>query len=832
MRSITDAFHRLTLGAPWLVALLLLAVLGAAAWQAQYFKLDASADSLILEGDEDLAYFREIAAEFGTQDFLVVTYRPQDERGLFEDATLAHLKQLRDELAGLEFVDSVQSMLDVPLIQSPPTTLREIQREQRTLLDPGTDREMAKEEFRESPFYANLIMNQEATVTAILVNLKPDERAAELLDRRQQLRSMQREDSADFGEEEAAELARVEEAYGARKAQVQAELQRNISSVRELLEGYRDEAEIFLGGLPMISADMINFVSNDIATFGIGVALFILLLLAISFRRLRWVVIPSLVCAASCLATVGFLGLVDWRVTIVSSNFISLLLILSLSLTIHLVVRYRELHALHPQQSMPELVRGTIDSKFLPSVFTVLTTVVSFASLAVSGIRPVIDFGLMMTVGVCFAFVLCFLIFPSALARLSPGAPQPVEQQARNFTARVNSVLAALSERAPGALMLAFVLVGGVAIAGMARLSVENRFIDYFHDSTEIHQGMLVIDRELGGTTPLDIILEPPQWFLEEQKELEEMDLPDLGGGGLTAESYWYNARNLRDLTEIHDYIDAQPETGKVLSMATTMRMLKILNEGEWPGDFMLSLIQRMAPDQIVENLFDPYMSEDGNRMRIALRVVDSDPDLRRNEFLTRIENGLIENFDLEPQQVHLTGMMVLYNNVMQSLYRSQAATLGVVFVAIGLMFLLLFGSPKMALIGIAPTVVAALSVLGMMGWLAIPLDIMTITIAAITIGIGVHDTIHYSYRFRDEVRERGYEGAISRSHMSVGRAMFYTTLVVTLGFSILVMSNFVPTIYFGLFTGVAMVFALIANLTLLPVLLKRFRPFPEGAAA
>jgi hypothetical protein len=828
MRSIADAFHRLTLGAPWLVALLLLAVLGGAAWYAQYFKLDASADSLILEGDEDLAYYRKVVEEFGTQDFLVVTYRPQGERELFDDATLQHLKQLRDELAGLAFVDSVLSMLDVPLIQSPPVTLREIQREQRTLLDPGTDREMAKRELRESPFYADLVMNQEATVTAMLVNLKADERAAELLDRRQELRRMRRENSAEFGAQEAAELARVEEAYDARKAEVQAELQRNIAAVRDVLDDYRDEARIFLGGLPMIASDMIDFVRNDIATFGVGVALFILVLLAISFRRPRWVVIPSLVCAAASLATVGFLGLVDWRVTVVSSNFISLLLILSLSLTIHLVVRYRELHALHPQQSMPELVRGTIDNKFLPSVFTVLTTVVSFASLAVSGIRPVIDFGLMMTVGVCFAFVLCFLIFPSALAVLSPGAPQPMERQSRDLTSRVNSAFAFISERAPGALMLVFVLVAGVAIAGMARLTVENRFIDYFHDSTEIHQGMLVIDRELGGTTPLDVILGPPQWFLEEQKELEEMDLPDLAEGGLTAESYWYNARNLRELTEIHDYLDEQPETGKVLSMATTTRMLKILNEGEWPGDFMLALIPRMAPELIMENLFDPYMSEDGNRMRIAMRIIDSDPDLRRDAFLKRIENGLIEGFDLEPQQVKLTGMMVLYNNVMQSLYRSQAATLGVVFVAIGLMFLLLFGSPKMALIGVAPTVIAALSVLGMMGWLAIPLDIMTITIAAITIGIGVHDTIHYSYRFRDEVRESGYEGAISRAHLSVGRAMFYTTLVVTLGFSILVMSNFVPTIYFGLFTGVAMVFALIANLTLLPVLLKRFRPFPE----
>ncbi|MEQ9737497.1 MAG: MMPL family transporter, partial [Algiphilus sp.] len=381
-------------------------------------------------------------------------------------------------------------------------------------------------------------------------------------------------------------------------------------------------------------------------------------------------------------------------------------------------------------------------------------------------------------------------------------------------------------ERSPSVLVVGFLLIAVIAAVGISRLSVENRFIDYFHESTEIYQGMVVIDQELGGTTPLDVIIDAPQWFEEEQQALAEMDLPDLGGGGLTAESYWYNARNLRQVVDIHDYIDAQPETGKVLSMATTTRMIMLLNEGQWPGDFVLALLHRMVPEALKAVLFDPYMADDGNQIRFAVRVVDSDPDLRRDEFLQRVRSDLIEQFELEPDQVHLTGPMVLYNNVIQSLYQSQAQTLGVVFIAIGLMFLLLFRSLKMAVIGVAPTVLAALTVLGVMGWFAIPLDIMTITIAAITIGIGVHDTIHYSYRYRDEVLEKGYEGAAMRAHLSVGRAMFYTTLVVTLGFSILTLSNFVPTILFGLFTGVAMVFALLANMTLLPLLLQRMKPF------
>jgi len=827
MHKLAQAFHRLTLGTPWVVWVVLAALLGVAAWQAQNFRLDASTDSLIIEGDEDLAYYRKTAERYGTQDFLVVTYSPSRDASLFSDRTLQHLKQMRDELAGLSFVDSVMSILDVPLIQSPPVSLRQIQEEQRTLLDEGTDRELAKKEFRTSPLYKDLVMNEEGTVTALLVNLNPDERASALLDRRQELR--QKRDAPDeaLTDAEQQELAQVEATYDQRKAEAQAELQKEIDQVRAVLDKYRDKASIFLGGVPMMASDMIDFVRNDIATFGVGVALFILLLLAISFRRPRWVVVPSLICAGATLATVGYLGFMDWRVTIVSSNFISLLLILSLSLTIHLVVRYRELHAHQPYADQRELLRGTVNSKFLPSVFTVLTTVVSFASLAVSGIRPVIDFGLMMTVGVCFAFVLTFLIFPSALAPLRPGEPAV---DGRDMTANINRALAQFTQRAPKFLAVGFALIAVLAAIGISRLSVENRFIDYFHESTEIYQGMVVIDQELGGTTPLDVVIDAPQWFEEEQQAMAEMDLPDLGGGGLTAESYWYNARNLKQVVDIHDYLDAQPETGKVLSMATTTRMVMLLNEGQWPGNFVLALLYRMVPEDLKEVLFAPYMADDGNQIRFAVRVVDSDPDLRRDEFLQRVRNDLIQKFELESEQVHLTGPMVLYNNVIQSLYQSQAQTLGVVFVAIGLMFLLLFRSVKMAFIGVAPTVLAALTVLGVMGWFAIPLDIMTITIAAITIGIGVHDTIHYSYRYRDEVRESGYDNATLRSHLSVGRAMFYTTLVVTLGFSILTLSNFVPTILFGLFTGVAMVFALMANMTLLPLLLGKFRPFVKDA--
>lgn len=822
--ALNAAYQRLVLQQPWLVALITLALLGAAVHQAQHFKLDASADSLILEGDADLAYYRDISEVYGTEEFLVVTYAPKAD--LFSDASIDRLRRLRDELTALDEVSTVMSILDVPLVDSPRVTLAEIQQHQRTLLDADTDRALAKKEFLTSPIYKDLVMNPSATTTALLVNLRRDDAAAELLERREALRA--KRDTEGLDTTEAQELDTVTQEYAERSSALQAKSQALIVKVRDILNRYRDESTIFLGGVPMIAADMIDYVRGDIRSFGIGVGLFIIVLLAVSFRRVHWVIVPSVICAVVSIVMTGFLGLMDWRVTIVSSNFISLLLIITLSLSIHLIVRHRELHSEQPDRPQRELLGDTLHSKFKPSLFTALTTMVSFASLIVSDIRPVMDFGLMMTWGVLFAFLLTFLLFPAALVKWAPGKPP---REGRDITARFNLGLAAAVERAPGLTWISFAMLLVVGVVGISRLTVENRFIDYFHESTEIYQGMLEIDRELGGTTPVDIIIDAPQSYYEEQAYLAEMAdedddyLADLDGG-LSGSSYWYNSFRQDEIHAIHDYLDTLPQTGKVLSLSTSLRLAQQINDDEPLGNFEMAVVHRLLPDEVKSAMFDPYMAPDGNQLRFAVRVVDSDPSLRRDALLKQIRRDLVDEVGLLPEQVNLTGMMVLYNNVMQSLFESQLNTLVVVFLAISFMFLLLFSSVKMALIGVLPTLVAAVLVLGLMGWMGIPLDIMTITIAAITIGIGVHDTIHYSHRFKSEVETDGYAQAVRSTHTSVGRAMVYTTIVVALGFSILALSNFVPTVYFGLFTGAAMLIALVSNLTLLPLLLSKIKPF------
>ena len=874
IQQITDFYFRLTLDRPKIVGLIVILLLMFAVWYAQDFKLDASSDSLVLENDQDLRFYRAVRARYGSDDFLVVTLQPKAD--LFSKASLENIRSMRDELRGLERVESVLTILDVPLINSPRVSVSELQEQVRTLETEGMDIELARKEFRESPLYSSLLSSLDEKTTALLVYLKHDEVQLDLQKQRDQI--WEKQMSAPLTAEEISKLEEITVQIRQHNTRLQEQLQQDIAAVRGILEKYKDKGEIHLGGVPMIASDMIDFIDSDIQMFGIGVAVFLVVLLTVAFKRPRWVLVPMLICGVAAILMVGFLGLVDWRVTVVSSNFISLLLIITLSLAVHLIVRHQELHAEDPTRSQFWMLKETMRSKFAPSVYTSLTTMVAFASLIVSGIRPVIDFGWMMVVGVGLAFLAAFMIFPAALVWLKPGDPVLRKHDA---TAAFTRSLAGGIERFGNPTLAVYLLIVVLGIVGIGKLSVENRFIDYFKESTEIYKGMVLIDRELGGTTPLDVVLEPKSNFFNEtaegdskpvQEQLEDQSGPvagvspvdpvmdkqldqdvaddefiddldedlgmDLGSefeeqsAGITGDSYWFNMFQLEDVQKIHNYLDSLPETGKVLSLATTMSMMTMLNNDVPLDNFSLGVVHKRLPDEVKAQILDPYMSKDGNQIRFGIRVIDSDKNLQRDALLKKIKSDLINKFDLEENQVKLSGMLVLYNNVLQSLFRSQILTLSMVFLAIFIMFFMLFRHWKLAAIGVIPTVVAAGLILGLMGWLGIMLDIMTITIAAITIGIGVDNAIHYIHRFREEVERDGdYWGAVKRCHSSVGRAIYYTSITVTLGFSIMALSNFIPSIYFGVLTGFAMLVALIGNLTLLPLLLVKFKPLgnPSG---
>ena len=830
--SPSQLYDRLVLGNPVATLLLVFLITAFFGWFVPALKIDISADSLVLENDEDLRYYNSIRARYGSDDYLILTYTPRGR--LFEKETLDDLRNLRDSLNSIERVESVISILDVPLVHSPPMSLEELEQRVRKLADPDTNLALAERELRESPLYRNRLMNPHGDTTAMQLIFRRDPTYQRLHEGRNKLREKRLK--SELTSEEARELIRLSNEFKRYKAGLMAQEKADITNIRTIMDRHRDRAELHLGGKPMIVADMADFVRHDIRVFGLGVIAVLALLLVIAFRQPRWVILPLLTALATAVVTMGFLGLAGWRLTVVSSNFLALLLIFVLSLTIHLIVRYRELHVQNPDGEQRYLVRETVRSKFVPCFYMVITTMVAFGSLVVSGVRPVIDFGWIMGISLTVSLIFTFTLFPAAIMLLKPGEPH----KPRDLTTAVTALFPPLIERhgnlVLGVAMLAVVL----GIIGISKLTVENRFIDHFHESTEIYQGMYLIDRELGGTTPLDVVIDAPAAFLEEKQEPfddeEDDDLFDdtdfEGEAGITGSSYWFNVFKVDEVDAIQDYLDGIVETGKVLSLSTTMEVLKQVNGGELPDNFTLALLYKRLPDEIKQALITPYLAEDGNQLRFSVRVYESDVNLKRQDLLQRIRLHLTRELGLSDDQVHLSGILVLYNNMLQSLFRSQILSLGFVFLAIFLMFILLFRSVKLALIALVPNLVAVPLVLGLMGGLDIPLDFMTITIAAIAIGIGVDDTIHYVHRFGEEVAvDWDYQAAVSRSHDSIGRAMYYTTVTITIGFSILVLSKFVPTIYFGILTAFAMLIALVANFTVLPVLLVRLKPYGKKAS-
>ena len=832
-------YDKFILTYPKSILLLMLICIAALGYQARYLEIDASAETLLLEDDKDLAFTRKVNERYGSSDFLVLTYSPKGD--LLADNTLNSLRKLSAELLALDRVESVDSILNVPLLESPPKPVSELIKNVPTLESPGIDKALAKKEFLNSPIYRDNLGSPDFKTTALLINLHDDPLYRELLQQRNSLRKKEKEQS--LSSVEQLELEKVLRDFKNHRDKMRLIEHKNISKVRAIADNYRGEAKIFLGGASMVADDLITFIRSDLQVFGSAVFVFLMLTLWVIFRQLRWILLPLITCSFSVVTTSGFLGLFGWEVTVISSNFISIQLIITMAITIHLIVRYRELARLNPEMDQRQLILDSTIFMARPCTFAVLTTVVGFASLVLSGILPVMNFGWMMSAGIGVSLFLTFLIFPVLLMQMPKAMPNT------SFESRfaLTKIFADITERHGKSILFISVAAFIISIAGAARLNVENSFIDYFKESTEIYQGMKLIDQQLGGTTPLDLIVNLEQSEDEfqqtEQDSNAEVEVEDEEEFDAFEEEfeesageaqYWFTAEKMARIEKIHDYLNGLEQTGKVLSLGTMLKIGKTLNSGKPLDNFMLALLYNELPERFRKIIMDPYVSVENNEARFYVRIRDSEPNLRRNELLKQIQFDLKDKLDIPEGKWQLANLLVLYNNMLQSLFKSQILTLGVVIVAFLIMFIFLFRSITIALIAIFPNVLSIGVVLGFMGWMGIPLDMMTITIAAISVGIAVDNTIHYIHRFKHEFTiDRNYLAAMHRSHESIGYAMYYTSITIIIGFSILVLSKFIPSIYFGLLTGLAMLIALVAALTLLPQLLIVLKPLgPENQKA
>ncbi len=823
-------FNNIILNQPKFIVLLLLVGIAFLGYNAKKFRLDASAETLVLENDKDLRYSRLIGSRYGLQDYLLMTYTPEDD--VFSEKVLANLTRLRNELKQLDRVSSVVSILDVPLLESPPVPIKELASNVRTLESPLVDKYLARKEFKESPLYQNLLISSDLKTTALQIKFPTDTLYEDLLSRRNYFREKQIDSR--LTAEEKAEFEKVSEQFQKHRDKMRAYRHQDIVEIRGIMDKYRQDAELFLGGVSMIADDLISFIKNDLKVFGFGVFFFLLITLSIIFKKVRWVILPMLCCAFSVIAMMGLLGMFGWEVTVISSNFISLQLIITMAITIHLIVRYRELHFQHPETEQRKLVLDTACLMLTPCLYAALTTIAGFGSLLFCDILPVKTFGWMMSAGITVSFLFTFMFFPSVLMLLRKGY-QPARHKPH---ISLTAFLAGFTEAHGRLILVISFMTFVVSGIGISRLVVENSFIDYFKHTTEIYQGMKVIDQQLGGTTPLDVIIRLDDAETSAKtaapaassRDASEFDTFDEFDEAEKEDKYWFTTDKMDRIENIHDYLEGLGEIGKVLSLGTMNKIAKKLNNNHPLDNFKLALMYSETPDKFKNMVLDPYVSFEHNEVRFAVRVKDSEKTLKRDKLLKKIRHELVGKLGLKKEHVNLSGMLVLYNNMLQSLFGSQILTLGVVVLALMCMFMILFRSLKIAAIAIFPNLLSVGTVLGVMGWANIPLDMMTITIAAVSIGIAVDNTIHYIHRFRREFKvDRNYIQTLHRCHGSIGHAMYYTSVTIIIGFSILVLSNFIPSIYFGLLTGLAMLIALIASLTLLPQLLVVFQPFgPE----
>ena len=779
------------------------------------FQLDASSDTLLLDNDPDLKIYRENSRKYGSSDFLVIAFTPNKD--IFTNETISLLESLVGKLKEVEGINNVLSLFDVPLLSYSKQSINELAENVVTLSTDDVDLTKAKYEFETNEVYRGLLISDDLKTIALQMTLKPNEPYQKLISKRYELLDQKnlieeksfKEDleSLDFQIEEQKQINLINEAT-------------LINEIRRITKDYEGYGEIFLGGGAMIAHDTIKMIQQDLFTFGVAVFFMFVLILSIIFKQFRWVIVPLVSAGLSALFTTGLISWIGWKVTVVSANFIALLMIIGISLTVHLVVRYREITSKFNDISHNEALKRTLSQMFLPCLYTALTTMVAFASLIISDIRPIIDFGLLMVLSIFIAFSVSFVFFGSLASLMKKNLKDTNIDYSSGFTTWINSLVVRFKN-----IILLMSLLGFIfSIVGINKLSVENKFIDYFKPSTEIYKGLSLIDKKLGGTAPLDIIISAPENNFENNYESDE----DFDDFGLETEQYgyWFNSQNLSYLEEIHDYLEARPEIGKVLSVSSAIKLAEIV-KGNKLDDLELALLRKVLPEDINNQLLSSYISEDDNQVRLSARVIESMDGLNRKNLIEEVKNDLIKNYELTEDQFYLSGISVIYNNLLQSLFQSLIGSLSIVFAAIFAMFIILFRSLYMAIIAMIPNLLSASSVLGIIGWSGIPIDIMTVTVAAISIGIGVDNTIHYVHRFLKEYEQNNnYDLAIKNSHSTIGRAMFYTSLTIVLGFMILVSSNFNPSVFFGIFTSFSMIVAILAALMLLPVLIRHLKPF------
>lgn len=888
-------------------------------------EIDASSQTLLLDNDKDLQIWREVSKRYETPNFLVLAYTPAGD--LLAPETIHKIEQMDAAFSKLDFVASVTDITNVPLLLNKGGGMSELLKHIPTLTDSDVNLTAARREFATSPFYASNLVSADLRTTAILINLKPQTRYEELLRLRDGAKNAleQAEHESNRSGAQISQLKDTlkasEQNFKSYRDELREKDHRDIMALRALIAGFEKEFagdRLFLGGLNMIADDMVGYVRSDLATYGLGALVLLLACFWLFFRQAKFILLPLIICAYSVVLAAGLFGFLSFEVTVISSNFIALQLIITVSVCIHLIVAYREFSARFHAFSQRQLVYAVLRERARPCFFAIFTTVIGFMSLIFCDIKPVISLGIMMSVGISISLVTAFGVFGAVMSLL------PRTHNNRSFEQHFKFTLwcAETALRSRGAVYGVCAAAVIFGLYGISQLRVENSFIGYFKKSTDIRAGMEVIDTNLGGTIPLDIVVKfksagdadpasesensesdnanskngensnpAGQNFIAQnsaaqnstsavQNSIARNSIPQSSvaaaqnfndqnfteqssfaaaqpGGAVNSNQthatnleqnstvsddfgdfeaeyaanenkpqYWFTSEKMRIIGKIDDFLKDKNVTGhefigNVSSLASLLKLGKQINQGRDLDDLSLALIYSEMPANYREMVLSPFVNIKANEAHFSVRTIDSDPRLRRAKFLKDLQSGLNSLLEGEQASAQISGIMVLYNNMLQSLMSSQIDTLGITVLVLFVLFVIIFRSFSYALIAIVVNLIPLCACFGIMGVAGIPLDIMSITIAAISIGIGVDDVIHYIYRYKREFARLSDEAAAIRaSHASIGYAMYYTSFAIILGFSVMMMSNFWPTIYFGMLICLVMSLLLLGALIILPSLI------------
>ena len=781
------------------MAVFFLLTLGAL-WAAQTFKIDASADTLLLKNNRLFIETQVMNKRFSPQEFILVAYKPKNNP-LFSEKTFADIEQLSEKFRALNRVGTVTNILNVPLLSLAGELNPNLNPDDYTWQNQRYSADKMREVFKQHPLFTDLLVNSKQTATAMQIVFKPNPQLLKIQNQITDLQAKFLNNSLTKQDQQHInELKKQAEPIEEKLKEVR---QQEIKQIYQITADYQQDANLFLGGSYVIGQQLVAIVKNDLRVFGSAISLAICVLLLLLFRRIRWVVLPVLCCAVSVILTIGLFSILDLRATVISSNFVTLQIILTLAIVIHLIVEFRQLAEITPDATQNSILLKTFTNKFKPCLYAGITTSVGFASLIFSGIQPVISFGWMMIVAMIISIASSLLLFPSFLTLFS----RQSESSLQNINRIIIRFFSHCSLNYNKLIVVVSIVVVIISVLGLFRLQVENSFLNYFKESTQVREELSFIDQEFGGSTPLDLV------YSIDEKEKK----PDL----------LLSAKTVQSLQKIQHVLRQYEATGNITSVVNFTELARQINHGQPLTEYELSVIYTLLDNELKEQLLGAYFDPDTSQLRISMRIQDSTPGFNRADFLATLKKDL-EGLGLQQENYSLTNLFVLYQDILQRLFSSQIMTLGLVFIALTLVLFGVFKSIKVALITVIPNILTTIIILGIMGWLHIPLDLMTITISAIAMGIAVDDTIHFTHRYLEQRQTEDVQQATINTFNSVGYAMLYTTVIVTIGFSLLSFSDFVPSMVFGLLTGLAMLLALLTDSTLLPVLLNRFVASPN----